>query len=139
MKDMREDGPCPSLGSAILSPSIAPVAAAPVWSLASVRAEAAALLRIGAPLMVTQLTQMVMGFFDTVMMGRVGSDELAAVAIGTGLWHSLFLMALGVLMALSPSVAQLQGAGQRTAIAPLVRQALWLGLMLAAGCYLLLR
>ena len=139
MKDMWEDGLCPSLGSAILSPSIAPVAAAPVWSLASVRAEAAALLRIGAPLMVTQLTQMVMGFFDTVMMGRVGPDELAAVAIGTGLWHSLFLMALGVLMALSPSVAQLQGAGQRAAIAPLVRQALWLGLVLGLLCALGLR
>ena len=60
------------------------------------------------------------------MMGRVGPTELVAVAIGTGLWHVLFLFALGILMALSPSVAQLNGAGRITAIAPLGP---WLGLI----------
>ncbi len=89
--------------------------------------------------MATQLTQMAMGLFDTVMMGRVGSVELAAVAVGTGLWHTLFLMALGILMALSPSVAHLQGAGQIAKIGPLVRQALWLALVLGLCSFLSLR
>ncbi len=89
--------------------------------------------------MAAQLVQTAMGFFDTVMMGRVGSVELAAVAIGTGLWHALFLFALGILMALSPSVAQLNGAGRIAAIAPLVRQALWLGVVLGVLCFVALR
>lgn len=89
--------------------------------------------------MATQLVQMAMGFFDTVMMGRVGATELAAVAIGTGLWHALFLFALGILMALSPSVAQLHGAGRIAEIAPLVRQVLWLGIMLGGFCFFVLR
>lgn len=113
-------------------------AASPV-SLGGLRAEATALLRIGGPLMATQVVQMAMGFFDTLMMGRVGPTELAAVAIGAGLWHTLFLFALGILMALSPAVAQLHGAGQRTAIAPLVRQALWLAALLGAVCFVALR
>jgi MATE family multidrug resistance protein len=103
------------------------------------RGELAALLRIGGPLMAAQLVQTAMGFFDTVMMGRVGPIELAAVAIGTGLWHALFLFALGILMALSPSVAQLNGAGRIAAIAPLVRQALWLGAALGLFCWAMLR
>lgn len=103
------------------------------------RAEAIALLRIGGPLMAAQVAQMAMGFFDTVMMGRVGPVELAAVAIGTGLWHTLFLFAAGVLMALSPSVAQLHGAGKTTAIAPLVRQSLWLAILLGFFCFFALR
>ena len=103
------------------------------------RGELAALLRIGGPLMAAQLVQTAMGFFDTVMMGRVGPIELAAVAIGTGLWHALFLFALGILMALSPSVAQLNGAGRIAAIAPLVRQALWLGVALGLFCWAMLR
>lgn len=103
------------------------------------RGELAALLRIGGPLMAAQLVQTAMGFFDTVMMGRVGPIELAAVAIGTGLWHALFLFALGILMALSPSVAQLNGAGRIAAIAPLVRQALWLGTALGLFCWAMLR
>lgn len=97
------------------------------------------MLRIGGPLMAAQLAQMGMGFFDTVMMGRVGPVELAAVAIGTGLWHTLFLFALGILMALSPSVAHLYGAGRLVEIAPLVRQALWLSLALGLVCFLSLR
>ncbi|MGB5064570.1 MAG: MATE family efflux transporter [Candidatus Competibacter sp.] len=101
--------------------------------------ELAALLRIGGPLMVAQLVQTAMGFFDTVMMGRVGPIELAAVAIGTGLWHALFLFALGILMALSPSVAQLNGAGRIAAIAALVWQALWLGVALGLFCWVALR
>ncbi len=103
------------------------------------RGELAILLRIGGPLMAAQLVQTAMGFFDTVMMGRVGPTELAAVAIGTGLWHALFLFALGILMALSPSVAQLKGAGRIVAIAPLVRQALWLGVALGVFCWAALR
>ncbi len=103
------------------------------------RAESAALLHIGAPLIATQLLQMAIGFFDTVMMGRVGPTELAAVAIGTGLWHTLFLFALGILMALSPTVARLHGAGQFAAIAPIVRQGLWLALLLGALCFIALR
>ncbi len=102
---------------------------------ARLRAECAALLHIGAPLMATQVIQMAMGFFDTVMMGRVGPTELAAVAIGTGLWHTLFLFALGILMALSPTVARLHGAGQSVAIAPVVRQSLWLAVTLGALCF----
>lgn len=101
--------------------------------------EVRALLVIGGPLMATQLTQMAMGFFDTVMMGRVGPVELAAVAVGTGLWHTLFLLALGILMALSPSVAHLQGAGRMAEIGPLVRQALWLALVLGLCSFLGLR
>ena len=106
---------------------------------ARLRTESAALLHIGAPLMATQLIQMASGFFDTVMMGRVGPTELAAVAIGTGLWHTLFLLALGILMALSPLVARQHGAGQVIAVAPLVRQSLWLAALLGGLCFVVLR
>lgn len=102
-------------------------------------AELAALFRMGGPLIAAQVAQMATGFFDTVMMGRVGSLELAAVAIGTGLWHALFLLSLGILMGVSPSVAQCHGAGRTAAIAPLVRQALWLGALLGLFCFVVLR
>lgn len=111
----------------------------PVSFATRVRAETAALLRIGGPLMAAQVAQIAMGFFDTVMMGRVGPVELAAVAIGAGLWHTLFMFALGILMALSPAVAQLHGAGKTAEIASLVRQSLWLAILLGALCFVALR
>jgi MATE family multidrug resistance protein len=72
-----------------------------------------------------------MGFTDTVMAGRLGTVDLAAVAIGSTLWIPIYLACVGVMMALSPSVAHHQGAGRRTAIGVLYRQSLWLSGALA--------
>jgi len=104
-----------------------------------ISAEIQALLRLGGPLMVAQVSYMLMGFADTVMVGKVGALELAAVAIGTSLWHPLYLLVLGVLMATSPSVAHLYGAGESREIGRVVRQALWLSFFLSIPAFVLLR
>ncbi|MCP5424960.1 MAG: MATE family efflux transporter [Gammaproteobacteria bacterium] len=96
-------------------------------------------LRLAGPLMVAQVSYMAMGFFDTVMVGNVGPLELAAVAIGTSLWHPLYLLILGVLMATSTSIAHLCGAGRWSDMGGLVRQALWLSILLSLPAVLLLR
>ena len=74
-----------------------------------------------------------MGVTDTVMAGRLSAADLAAVAIGSSLWIPVYLGCVGIMTALSPMVAQLDGAGRSRAIAPLFRQSLWL----AAGLALL--
>jgi MATE family multidrug resistance protein len=69
---------------------------------------------------------------DTVMAGRLGATQLAAVALGTSIWITLFLAGLGVIMALSPTVAQHYGAGRMDAIGHDTRQGLWLAFIVAA-------
>ena len=81
--------------------------------------------------MAAQIAQTSMGFVDTVMVGKVAPEDLAAVAMGTGLWHPLYLFGIGVLMATSTLVAHLHGAGKSEAIGPLMRQALWLSVLLS--------
>jgi len=92
-------------------------------------------VRLAAPLVVGQLAGVLMTFVDTVMAGRLSAQALASVAAGAAIWHTLMLASMGVLMAISPSVAQLEGAGERDRIGPLVRQALWIavGLTLATA------
>jgi MATE family multidrug resistance protein len=51
-----------------------------------------------------------MSFFDIVMSGRAGNSDLAGVAIGGNVWMPVFTGLSGVLMALTPIVAQLRGA-----------------------------
>lgn len=87
--------------------------------------------RIAGPLVVGQLSQVGMGFTDTVMAGQLGAVDLAAVAIGSTLWVPIYLACAGVMMALSPNVAYLEGAGRYNAIAMLYRQSLWLSAALA--------
>ncbi len=95
------------------------------------RAEMAVQLRLAAPLMAGQLAHMGMSLTDTIMVGRYSPDALAAVAVGSGLWNPLMLFSLGVLLALSTSVAHLVGEDRRRDIAPMARQGLWLALALA--------
>ncbi len=70
---------------------------------------------IGAPLIINNLASIGVGVADTMMAARLGSVQLAGVAIGNGVWIALFLLGLGTLMALGPTVAQHFGAGRDAA------------------------
>lgn len=107
--------------------------------LPQISRELAALTKLSLPLIAAQLSQSAMGFVDTVMAGRVSSVDLAAVAMGSSIWFPLFLFMLGILMAVTPSVAQLHGAGRQQEIGNHVRQALLLGLLLGVALMFPLR
>ncbi len=97
--------------------------------LQRIRTELRALLALAIPIIIAQLAHTAMGFVDTVMAGRVSPRDLAAVALGNSLWVPVFLLMTGVLLATTPKVAQRFGAGSHDEIGPLVRQALWLALV----------
>lgn len=88
-------------------------------------------LHLAWPLVLGQLAGVLMTFVDTVMAGRLSAEALASVAAGAAMWHTVMLAGMGVLLAVSPSVAHFDGAGQRERIGPLVRQALWIALALS--------
>lgn len=88
--------------------------------------EARQLLRLAIPVILAQVSQTAMGVLDTVMAGAVSATDMAAVAIGTSIWLPVILLGQGILMALTPVVAQLNGAGRRNAISQQVSQACWL-------------
>lgn len=76
-----------------------------------------------------QLAQMGMGVADTIMAGRYSSADLAGVALGTSiLWPSMMLV-MGVLQAITPSVAQLNGARRYEEIGDVIRQGVWLAIV----------
>lgn len=101
--------------------------------------ELRALLGLAGPIIIAQLANTAMGFVDTVMAGRVSANDLAAVALGNSIWVPVFLLMTGILLATTAKVARKVGAGQHALIGPLVRQALWLALLvgLLAGALLL--
>lgn len=92
-------------------------------------------LVLSAPLVLGQLSSVLMTFIDTVLAGRHGPTTLASVAVGSAVWSVVILVLIGVLMAVPPSVSQLDGAGRRDAVGPLFRQALWLALALGLALF----
>ena len=100
--------------------------------------EATGIMRLAGPLVVNNLALAGMNFADTVMAGRLGTRDLAAVAVGGSAWMVVFLLGLGMLMAVSPVVAHAYGAGRWEDAGVAVRQALWLSQALAVAAFLVL-
>jgi MATE family multidrug resistance protein len=94
--------------------------------------------RLAAPLAAGHVSHGLVGFVDAVIAGRHGTATLAAVAVGTALFWLPMMVPMGTLMALPPSVSQLDGAGRRGEIGPLFRQALWLAGLLGIALFALL-
>ena len=94
---------------------------------------------LALPLVLGQLSSMAMNIVDTVLAGRHGPVTLAAVGVGSAVWSVVILVSIGVLMAVPPTVAQLNGAGRRAEIGPVFRQAVWLALALGFGLFFVVR
>ncbi len=105
----------------------------------SLRYEIGRTLILAGPLVVGQLTNFGMNFVDTVMAGRIGTVDLGAIAVGSSIWAAGFLFVLGILMAVSAVVSQLDGAGRQHQVGEFTRQALWLSLLLGVGLFFAMR
>jgi multidrug resistance protein, MATE family len=86
--------------------------------------------RLAVPVVVVQVGMMAMGVVDTLMVGRVSAEDLAAVALGNLYFFMVVIFGMGLLMALDPLVAQAMGAGDREAIARAVQRGMFLALVL---------
>ncbi len=106
---------------------------------ARVSREVRDLLTLALPIMIGQLATTAMSFVDAVMAGRVSPQDLAAVGLGNSIWIPVYLLMSGTLLATTPKVAQRFGAGHYSEIGPLVRQSLWLAVVVGImGALLLL-
>ena len=94
-------------------------------------------LSLAVPAVLAQVAMISMGFVDMVMTGRVGPVDMAAVALAGSLWVPLVLFGQGLLMAITPCVAQLRGAGavqnseHLQGVGHVMRQGLWMALAIA--------
>jgi multidrug resistance protein, MATE family len=95
-------------------------------------------LRLTIPLASAQVAQAATGFVDTVMMGWLGQSTLAAGGLAATTFTTLLVISNGLLMGISPLLAEAYGAGQRSRIQRLTHQGLWLGLLIAIPLTLLL-
>lgn len=89
------------------------------------------------PIFVTQVTLVSTGFFDTVMSGNVSEYDLAGVAVGVNLFFPVFGSMLGIISGLTPTIAQLHGAGEKEKLPYLVVQGMYLAILLGLCAILL--
>lgn len=83
-------------------------------------------LALALPIMIGQLSQMLMGVADSIMIGRVGTVELAAVSFTGAVFGILFISCIGLLQPGAVLVAREHGAGRADLCGVWLRHARWL-------------
>ena len=91
--------------------------------------EARRLLQLALPLMGAQLAQMGMGVTDVIMAGHYSSVDLAGVMLATSVMWPVTMLLMGVVQAVTPAIAQLNGANKHSEIGELLRQGLWIAIL----------
>lgn len=97
----------------------------------SLRTEVQEFLKLALPLISAQVAQATTGFVDTIMMGRMGPEVLAAGGLAAIVYIVIMTIFTGVVMGISPLVAAAFGAGNKRQVQQVARQGLWLALLVA--------
>lgn len=95
---------------------------------ARVAHEIGATIRLALPLIAAQLAAVGTNMVDAMLAGHYSAHVLGAVAVGASVWALAIVSGIGMMMAVPPSVSQLDGAGRRDEVGAVFRQALWLAL-----------
>ena len=109
------------------------------FKLSRLREDIPALLKLAGPLLIGQLAVIAFGVLDTAMTARYSEEDLAALAMASAIFISIYVGLTGVVSALAPIAGQLFGAKRLDEIGEEVRQATWLAVGLTVlGCFVLL-
>lgn len=88
-------------------------------------------LKLAAPMALAQLGHQAMMTTDLAFIGRLGSEAIAAAALGGTVYYVSFTFGMGVLSAVSPLVAQAFGARDPHLVRRALRAGLWAALLIA--------
>ena len=92
--------------------------------LAVTSRELRATIVLAGPLIGGQLCLIAGNVVDVVLAGHLGARVLGAVAVGTSIWSFALIALAGLMMAVSPTLAELDGSGRRHQAVPVLRHAL---------------
>ena len=102
-------------------------AAAPPLTLAG---SARRIAPLAWPVFIGHVSVLAFATVDTLLVARASATDLAALAVGSAAYITVFIGFMGVLMALSPIVGQHFGASRHAEAGRQVHQAVWVALVL---------
>lgn len=93
-------------------------------SIPTLREETSTIFAISVPLVAAYLAEMGMMITDMIIVGRLGSNELAAVGLTADWFYVLLLIGMGMVSIVGVLAAQCLGAGDRKGVVDAVEQGL---------------
>ena len=115
-----------------MTPSTIPASS---WS-----AEARATFTLALPLVLTNVSQALIGATDVLLLGRLGPEALAAGALGVNLINIFLFFGTGLVTAASPMISRELGRRRHSVreVRRTVRQAMWSAIVLALAFWAIL-
>lgn len=95
-----------------------------------VTSELRAFSSLAVPLATAQIAQFSVGFIDTIMMGHLNTETLAAGGLASTTFHMLLNILSGFVMSVGVLAAEAYGANEKGQIEQMARQGFWLALLL---------
>ncbi|MBS0220988.1 MAG: MATE family efflux transporter [Proteobacteria bacterium] len=103
-------------------------------------AEARATIVLAWPLILTNVAQTAMTTTDVLLMGRLGSEALAAGALGANLYFAILIFGLGLTTATAPMIARELGRKGHSVrdVRRTVRQGMWAAVVIVVPIWIVL-
>lgn len=105
---------------------------------ADILRELRATLTLALPIVVGQVSQMLIGVTDNAFIGRVGSVELAAAAFTHGVFTILYVAGIGLVLGAGVFAARDHGAGDEAGCAAWLRHGRALAVAVGLGAFALM-
>lgn len=100
--------------------------------------EARQLLALGIPSIIAQLAQAGLGVIDTMMAGHYNAETLAAIAVGNNLFFPVIVFVIGIMLALNPTIAQLNGQEDFAQMRRTFHNGIYLALLISVPGFIVL-
>lgn len=81
------------------------------------------------PVMLSQLGHVMVGVADSVMVGRLGAEPLAAASLANSVFYIIFMFGVGVSMAITPLIASADGESDKSKSADIFRNGLLINMV----------
>jgi multidrug resistance protein, MATE family len=95
-------------------------------------------LKLAFPLVIGQVSQMLLGVADTMMVGRLGVTEMAVLTFANSLFYVPFVFGIGVLTSISVFSAGAHGSGDEAAGRASCRHGMYVATVLGLLLFLLM-
>lgn len=92
------------------------------------RGEARRIVGLAGAIVLSQLGVVGMTTTDTLMVGRLGPEALAAVGVGSAVHFFVLVVCMGLVLGTGPLISQAFGAGRRDECRALLVQGVWIAL-----------
>ncbi len=94
--------------------------------------------QLAIPLIAAFLGQKGLQLVDVIMMGRIGTDALAAGALGTGFFMTILVFCIGTISAVGVFISRSIGSEQLAEVVSSLQHGLVLALLIALPCMILI-